>query len=78
MYYENIYFSLKISMFAWIWQTDITESLNIEEEDLSAMSVEDMKALVENKLKHQTALIVFFVQLFIKLIPFAFIYVVYR
>jgi hypothetical protein len=54
------------------------EALSVEEEDMNAMSVDDMKAAVENKLKHQTAIVVFFVQLFAKLIPFAFIYVVYR
>jgi len=65
----------------WLFiQMDAGESLGSsdqDEHDDSAMSLADMKSELDNKLKHQTEIIVFFVQLFVKLIPFLFVYLVY-
>ena len=59
---------------------DMSETLGTldeGEEDENAMSLADMKSALDNKLKHQTEIVVFFVQLFVKLTPFVFVYLIY-
>ena len=55
----------------------MSETEDQSEEDQNAMTLDDMKAEVDNKLKHQTGIVVFVVQLIVKLVPFVALYMVY-
>ena len=61
-----------------VWQESLKDKLSFGEEDENAMTIDDMKAELEHRLKRQSVLTVFILETVIKLLPFVFVYLVYK